>query len=181
MVSGRWDRYKDKVLHVIASRDTLEGAPRASALSGQRGIEADMRVAPLAAFAASTDPRAVDIRANPDTLVIQNDGDEMMTAAAAYHLTRCEAKVAPPYYAPCTSYKLNTEWVQVGGGGWVFDAEAMDGCGVGAPVVCALRSPAPSAPSVEPPCVSLSLPNPLRWLWRPLCAVRLCGARADHL
>ncbi len=116
MASGRWDRFKAKVLHLIASRKDLAGAKRDSAVSGQRGIEADMREAPVAAFAASTDPRVVAIRTNPDTLVIQNDGDEMMTGPAALHLTRCAPRVPPPYYAPCTSYKLNTEWVQVGAG-----------------------------------------------------------------
>ncbi len=48
-------------------------------------------------------------------MVIQNDGDEMMTGPAALHITRCEARAPPPYYAPCSSYKLNTEWVQVRG------------------------------------------------------------------
>ena len=82
-------------------------------MQGQRSIEKHMRVAPLAAFAASQDPRVVPLRDDPTTLVIQNDGDEMITGPTALHITRCEAWTPPPYYAPCTSYKLNTEWVQV--------------------------------------------------------------------
>jgi hypothetical protein len=118
MASGRWDAFKDKILHVIGDVEVLGGAPRESAMAGQRGIEGDMRVAPLAAFAASKDPRVVPLRNNPSTLVIQNDGDEMMTGPAALHITRCEARAPPPYYAPCTSYKLNTEWVQVSWVSW---------------------------------------------------------------
>jgi hypothetical protein len=119
MASGRWDRFKDKVLHLVADGQDLSGAARESALRGKRDIEADMRTSPLAQFAASSgwDPRVEALVANPDTLVIQNDGDEMMTGPTALHLTRCEPRQPPPYYAPCTSYKLNTEWVQVGGCG----------------------------------------------------------------
>lgn len=113
MASGRWDAFKDKILHVIGDVEVLGGVPRESAMAGQRGIEGDMRVAPLAAFAASQDPRVVPLRNNPSTMVVQNDGDEMMTGPAALHITRCEARAPPPYYAPCTSYKVNTEWVQV--------------------------------------------------------------------
>ena len=83
--------------------------------SGASRATCGRRVAPLAAFATSQDPRVVPLRNNPSTMVIQNDGDEMMTGPAALHITRREARAPPPYYAPCSSYKLNTEWVQVRG------------------------------------------------------------------
>lgn len=80
---------------------------------GARTLELDSRSAPLRAFWATEDPRAVALRANKLTMVIQNDGDEMLAATTALHLTHCEPVAPPPYYVPSTSYKLNTEWVQV--------------------------------------------------------------------
>jgi hypothetical protein len=40
----------------------------------------------------------VALRANRAALVAQNDGDEMLTARAAFHLTMCEPSAPPPYY-----------------------------------------------------------------------------------
>ena len=47
MASGRWDAFKDKILHVIGDVEVLGGASRESAMApmmaGQWGIEGDMR------------------------------------------------------------------------------------------------------------------------------------------
>jgi hypothetical protein len=125
--STRWARFAPKVLHVMGSVEALGGARQAAAAqAGDRSLERDMRSAPLRALLTSDDPRTMDLRANPGTLVIQADGDEILARDAARHVVACEAVVPPPYYAPCTAYKLNTEWVQVrpgrvcvgGGGGY---------------------------------------------------------------
>jgi hypothetical protein len=36
----------------------------------------------------------------------------MVLGPPLFHLKHCAARVAPPYYAPCTSYKHNVEWLQ---------------------------------------------------------------------
>lgn len=55
----RWAAFLPKVLHVTGNASSLGGEPRTAGLQGRRALEIDMRAAPVAAFLASSDPRAV--------------------------------------------------------------------------------------------------------------------------
>ncbi len=55
----RWLAFLPKVLHVMGDAEGLGGTLRTDAAAGRRTLESDMRRAPVAAFAASSDPRVV--------------------------------------------------------------------------------------------------------------------------
>lgn len=84
----------------------------ASARTGGWELERDMRRSPVHLFSRSRDPRAMRLRTLRTALALQNDGDEILSAAAAAHIRACEPRTPPPWYAPCTGYKLSVEWVQ---------------------------------------------------------------------
>ena len=109
--ASRWARFVDKMLVLTSDVGELQ-AEIERARSGQWDLERNMRTRPVVMFRTSQDGRVVRLRGQGDTLAIQNDGDEMMSASAAYHIKMCEPKMAPPYYVPCTGYKLNAEWAQ---------------------------------------------------------------------
>ena len=98
--ASRWARFVDKMLVLTSDVGELQ-AEIERARSGQWDLERNMRTRPVVMFNTSQDGRVVRLRGQGDTLAIQNDGDEMMSASAAYHIKMCEPKMA-----------LNAEWAQ---------------------------------------------------------------------
>jgi hypothetical protein len=112
----RWQRFMDKLLIMQPSTKTLTAAQR-SAAGADNGrswdLENSMRTEPLQQLKTSTHPLAVKLRQHLDTaMILQHDGDEIPSASAVLHLKSCELKPSTDYYFPCTSYKLNTQWLQ---------------------------------------------------------------------
>ena len=112
---NRWRPFLDKILPLFPEPKDLE-KERESTLS-QRGwdLENSMRRMPWKLIANSGHRLAALVRTlarNPDTLFIQNDGDELVMAPVLYQLRHCVSHASLPWYTPSTSHKFNFEWFQ---------------------------------------------------------------------
>jgi hypothetical protein len=112
---ARWSRFTDKIIHMSPQTPPTAAQLDAARRSSDRSwyLENQMRDDPVAQFRISRHPLAVQARNQASTaLLLQHDGDEIPSAQAVLHLSRCERKQSAAYYFPCTSYKLNTQWLQ---------------------------------------------------------------------
>lgn len=112
---ARWSRFAEKIIYMTPQRPPtaaeLAAARRPSGRSWY--LENQMRNDPIMQLRTSDHPLAVKARGQAHTaLFLQHDGDEIPAAAAVLHLKACERKPSGAYYFPCTSYKLNTQWLQ---------------------------------------------------------------------
>ena len=68
-----------------------------------------MRSGPVSMFKTSTHPLVLAVRDIADAIVIENDGDEIPTAGALYHLKHCEVKTGDAHVGlPSIFYKHST-------------------------------------------------------------------------
>ena len=113
--TGRWDAFLPKILHVIGGGSELAAAVRlttstcshsglARCKSDPRAwsVEESMRRIPVGELNRSSTPLARRLRSSAEALALQNDVDEIPSAATLHHLANCEARLNPPYCAdPC--------------------------------------------------------------------------------
>lgn len=134
LTRARFARFADKIIHFVGTEQDLRAA-RARTLSARAGkvkparsgksplwangarpswaLEESMRRMPVEKFRASSHPLATALRQRAEAvLVLQNDGDEVASSATLRHLRHCQTRVPPPYYVPCTSYKLSYRTLQ---------------------------------------------------------------------
>lgn len=134
LTRARFARFADKIIHFVGTEQDLR-AVRARTLSARAGkikparsgnsplwakdarpswaLEESMRRVPIEKFRASSHPLATALRQRAEAvLVLQNDGDEVASSATLRHLRHCQTRVPPPYYVPCTSYKLSYRTLQ---------------------------------------------------------------------
>lgn len=112
---ARWARFLDKIVYMRPQR--LPTAAQVAAARQATGrswyLENQMRTDPMQQMQTSTHPLLVKAREHlHSALFLQHDADEIPSARAVLHLKHCSRRSAKTYYFPCTSYKLNTQWLQ---------------------------------------------------------------------
>ena len=112
--TSRWTPFERKILYLPA--DEADMLPHVQLVHGNLDakrpfkdwhIEKAMRALPVAMVKRSRHPlaRFINSAAATGALALQNDGDEIPSAAALAHLKHCEAREQPPYMMPATQYK----------------------------------------------------------------------------
>lgn len=110
--SKRWDRFKSKIIYYAATLDEVQHLIDKVSNGDKWALEIDRLTRPVTILQTLDHPLAKQVRewsaANDDSVLLQNDGDEIFNSDALIHVKMCEFKGGVvPFEAATKTYKLN--------------------------------------------------------------------------